>query len=235
MSIRQMEDVSMTFHTLPISLRLNHAARCALTSLLLCVSLLITGCGGGGDSGISTASSSSTPAPSPTPSSYTLIVSETGSGTVASSPSGINCGTSCSASYASGTSVTLTVTAATGYTFSGWSGACAGTSPTCSVSMTIARSVTATFNQNSASNATYIISWDLVTDPNVTGYKLYYATAPFSSSTPVLSIDVGSATTYAVTASALGVSTGTTVYFAVAAVGGGMESPLSSPVSEILQ
>jgi uncharacterized repeat protein (TIGR02543 family) len=224
----------MTVRVLPITRRFNHVARCALTSLFLCVSLLVTACGGGGDSGTSTASSSSTPV-SPAPSSYTLTVSKTGSGTVASSPSGINCGSSCSASYTSGTNVTLTATAATGYTFSGWSGACAGTSPTCSVSMTVARSVTATFSQNGASNSTYIISWDQVTDPNVTGYKLYYATAPFSSGPQVRSIDVGSATTYEVTASALGVSAGTTVYFSVAAVGGGMESPLSSPVSGILQ
>lgn len=69
----------------------------------------------------------------------------TGSGTVTSSPSGINCGSTCSANYSSGTSVTLTAAAATGSTFTGWSGACTGTS-TCTVSMTAARSVTATFN-----------------------------------------------------------------------------------------
>src|SRR5262249_55282485 len=50
-----------------------------------------------------------------------------------------------SASFASGTSVTLTATAASGSTFAGWSGACTGTS-TCTVSMTAAQSVTATFN-----------------------------------------------------------------------------------------
>jgi uncharacterized repeat protein (TIGR02543 family) len=166
---------------------------------------------------------------------YTLSVSLSGSGTVVSSPTGINCGSGCSASFTSGTNVTLTATAATGYTFSGWSGACAGTSPTCSVSMTVARSVTATFTQSSVSNATYIISWDQVTDPNVTGYKLYYATAPFSSGPQVRAVDVGSVTTYEFTASALGLSTGTTVYFAVTAIGDGLESPLSSPVSGILE
>jgi uncharacterized repeat protein (TIGR02543 family) len=69
---------------------------------------------------------------------------------VTSSPSGINCGTNCSASYASGTNVTLTAGAATGYSFSGWGGACSGASATCTVSMTAARSVTATFSQNVA-------------------------------------------------------------------------------------
>ena len=42
-------------------------------------------------------------------------------------------------------SVTLTATPSIGSTFAGWSGACSGTSTSCSVSMTEARSVTATF------------------------------------------------------------------------------------------
>jgi hypothetical protein len=68
-----------------------------------------------------------------------------GTGTVTSVPLAINCGSSCSSSYLSGASVTLTAAAASGSTFGGWSGACTGTGP-CTVSMTAARSVTATFN-----------------------------------------------------------------------------------------
>jgi hypothetical protein len=81
------------------------------------------------------------------PGTFTLSVTKagTGSGTVTSAPSGINCGSTCSANYSSGASVTLTATAASGSTFAGWSGACTGTG-TCAVSMTAARSVTATFN-----------------------------------------------------------------------------------------
>jgi hypothetical protein len=75
----------------------------------------------------------------------TVARAGTGTGTVTSSVSGINCGTTCTASYASGTSVTLTASAASGSTFAGWSGACSGTG-TCTVSMTAALSVTATFN-----------------------------------------------------------------------------------------
>jgi aryl-phospho-beta-D-glucosidase BglC (GH1 family) len=79
--------------------------------------------------------------------SQTLTVTRagTGTGTVSSAPAGISCGSTCSASYASGTSVTLTASAATGSSFAGWSGACTGTA-TCTVAMTAARSVTATFN-----------------------------------------------------------------------------------------
>jgi endoglucanase len=78
---------------------------------------------------------------------YGLSVTKagTGSGTVTSSTGGISCGTSCSATLASGTAVTLTAAAATGSTFAGWSGACTGTG-SCVVTMTAARAVTATFN-----------------------------------------------------------------------------------------
>ncbi|HWM19159.1 MAG TPA: S8 family serine peptidase [Ilumatobacteraceae bacterium] len=68
-----------------------------------------------------------------------------GSGTVTSSPAGISCGSSCSASFASETAVTLTATPSVGSSFAGWSDACSGVSTSCLVSMTAARSVTATF------------------------------------------------------------------------------------------
>ena len=55
-----------------------------------------------------------------------------------SAPAGIICGATCSASYASGTAVTLTATPATGSTFAGWSGGgCTGTG-TCTVTVTAA-------------------------------------------------------------------------------------------------
>jgi len=80
---------------------------------------------------------------------YALTVSKTGtgSGTVTSSPAGINCGTDCTELYNSGTVVTLTATPATGSTFTGWSGACTGIGA-CAVTMNAAKSVTATFTLN---------------------------------------------------------------------------------------
>jgi pimeloyl-ACP methyl ester carboxylesterase len=57
-------------------------------------------------------------------SSHTLTVNKmgTGSGTVTSSPPGLDCGSDCLESYTPGTVVTLTVTAASGSTFTGWDG-----------------------------------------------------------------------------------------------------------------
>jgi len=77
-----------------------------------------------------------------------LNVTTTGPGSVTSSPSGIDCdedAADCAETYSHGTTVTLTATPGSTGTFVGWSGACSGSSPTCAVPMTAARSVTATF------------------------------------------------------------------------------------------
>ena len=72
----------------------------------------------------------------------------TGSGTVTSTPAGIDCGATCSASFSSGTAVTLTATPATGSDFTGWSGACSGTGD-CNITMNSSVTVTATFTLKS--------------------------------------------------------------------------------------
>ena len=79
--------------------------------------------------------------------SFSLTVSKTdlGGGTVTSSPAGINCGGTCSASYVSGTTVTLTATPDLLSGFGGWSGCDSVSGNTCTVEMTSARSVTADF------------------------------------------------------------------------------------------
>jgi len=81
--------------------------------------------------------------------SLTITESGTGGGTVTSSPAGISCpGTTCSARFAHGASVTLTATAGTGSEFQGWSGGgCSGTA-TCNVTMTSDTAVTAFFSHN---------------------------------------------------------------------------------------
>jgi len=69
-----------------------------------------------------------------------------GTGSVASNPAGIDCGSDCSEPYADNMSVTLTATAAGGSTFAGWSGCDTVSGETCGVTMTASRSVTATFD-----------------------------------------------------------------------------------------
>lgn len=68
-----------------------------------------------------------------------------GSGGVVSSPAGVDCGSDCSETYAVGTAVTLTATAAAGSSFSGWGGGCAGQGNPCTVTMSGGRAVVANF------------------------------------------------------------------------------------------
>jgi serine protease len=107
--------------------------------------------------------------------SYQLSVSKsgTGTGTVTSSPTGINCGTTCTALYGSGTPVTLTEAPAPGSTFAGWSGACSGSSTTCSVTMSSAKSVSATFSTSPGTRyeetAAQYQGWVVSSDPTANG------------------------------------------------------------------
>ncbi len=68
---------------------------------------------------------------------YVLTINLIGSGLVAMSPD--------QATHAHGTSVTLTATPATGYAFTGWSGALTGTANPASITMDADKTVTATF------------------------------------------------------------------------------------------
>ncbi len=77
----------------------------------------------------------------------TLSVSLLGPGTVTSSPSGINCPATCSASFTAGTQVGLSQTPAGGWSFGGWGGACSGIAG-CTVTMTSNQSVAAAFWTN---------------------------------------------------------------------------------------
>jgi hypothetical protein len=88
----------------------------------------------------------------------TITTSGTGSGTITSSPSGINCGSTCSASFSQGTVVTLTATAAPGSTFTGWGAPCSGTGQ-CTVTLTSDTQITATFDASGflPAEGTYVL------------------------------------------------------------------------------
>ena len=63
-----------------------------------------------------------------------------------STPAGISCPSTCTATFAQNTQVTLIETPAAGYTFAGWSGACSGTGA-CVMTITAAATITASFTQ----------------------------------------------------------------------------------------
>ena len=67
-----------------------------------------------------------------------------GGGRVTSSPAGIDCGQMCVATFANGTTVTLTASPNRRSRFGGWSGDCSGTGA-CVLSLTANHSVTARF------------------------------------------------------------------------------------------
>lgn len=104
----------------------------------------------------------------------------TGQGTVTCS------GNACPSSVTSGTSVTLSEKASAGSVFTGWGGACSGTSSTCKLTPTASASVTTTFNDATApsvpaglsgtalSSSAVSLSWSPSTDNvAVTGYKIF--------------------------------------------------------------
>lgn len=161
--------------------------------ILLSLALFITACTDGGNGTVSSGdtatpipTSTPTPMPPPTPASFTLAVAKTGTGTITSSPSGIVCGATCNNSYADNTNVTLTATPASGYTFPGWSGACAGAATTCVLSMTANRSVSATFAPIAGGTGTATVLWAAPSNrvggapmplSELAGYKIYYGTS----------------------------------------------------------
>ena len=77
-----------------------------------------------------------------------LVLMGTGSGTITSSPAGIDCTTSCAASFPVGTPVSLSASAASGSHFFGWSGPCSGKGA-CNVVASEDQFVTATFDSGS--------------------------------------------------------------------------------------
>jgi hypothetical protein len=84
------------------------------------------------------------------PTQYVLSVTVQGQGSVSSSPAGIACGSDCSESYTAATQVVLSASPAAGFDLVGFDGCDTTSGATCTVAMSAARNVTATFRDNEA-------------------------------------------------------------------------------------
>jgi len=132
--------------------------------------MALTACGGGDNKSRSALS-------------YQLKVKVAGSGSVTSSPAGINCPTTCSADFASGSPVTLSATGASGSQFGGFGGACSGTS--CHIVLSANQSVSATFTYIAA-QLTISVSGKGTVMSNAAGINCRsVCTATFNNGTPV--------------------------------------------------
>jgi List-Bact-rpt repeat protein len=79
----------------------------------------------------------------------TVTVSKAGTGSGTVTGLGINCGSECTHSFNRGAQVTLTATPDAGSVFAGWSGGCTGVGA-CVVTISVAQTVTATFDPSGA-------------------------------------------------------------------------------------
>lgn len=70
--------------------------------------------------------------------------------TPAPTPVAIDCGSTCTTTVAMNTTITLQAQPATGSVFGGWTGACAGSGRTCTVTLNASKSVTANFASGAA-------------------------------------------------------------------------------------
>ncbi len=74
-----------------------------------------------------------------------VSTSGTGAGVVTSSPSGLDCPSSCNEAFPAGSSIDLTATVDSASAFDGWSGACSGSGPVCTLTVNGPRTVGAIF------------------------------------------------------------------------------------------
>jgi GH25 family lysozyme M1 (1,4-beta-N-acetylmuramidase) len=128
-----------------------------------------------------------------------------GAGTVTSSPQGLECGATCSALFAAGSTVTLTAEADSASTFAGWSGSCSGSNPVCSFPVSSPAGVVATFvsvvsvEENGAGVA---FAWGRASDPHAIGGSYRWERRTGASTT--FPFSGGAVTLFTVSGPALG-------------------------------
>ena len=148
------------------------SSRLFASLLVLACALVLNACGG---------TSSNNPPP---PQNFQLTVAVTGTGTITSSPAGINCPSTCTASFPSGTSITLTATAGSGFQFGAYGGACSGAS--CQLVLSANQSVSATFTSANSAQLTVSVTGQGTVTSNPAGINCpSTCAASFSNGTAV--------------------------------------------------
>ncbi|GEM_PF-4926848 len=116
----------------------------------------------------------------------------------------------------------------------GGGGASSGTSGGGGTSSSASSSSSSARTGGTPATSTYIISWDAVNDPAVTGYRIYFDYAPMGSGRTPSHVDVIGSTAVSLRPGDFGIFVGDTMYVAVASRGsGGVESPVSAQVSVV--
>lgn len=165
----------------------------------------------------------------------TLTVAAVGSGSIADNLGALTwSGSSGDGDYIRGDSVTITAAPAAGAIFTGWSGACSGTSPACTLTMTADQTAVATFAYEppaaptglagTPGNGAINLSWNANSETGITGYTIHYGTVSGSLGSTVT---VGTVTNYTLGS----LNNGTTYYVALAALKNGVEGPLSTEIA----
>ncbi len=113
------------------------------------------------------------------PEEFKLTVAKTGTGTGKVTGPGIDCGSDCDEEYEEGTEVTLEAIADPGSEFTGWSGSgCSGTG-TCKVTMSEAREVAATFEEEDEEGIPLTVALEGTGSGTVTSDKGAISCNPF--------------------------------------------------------
>lgn len=131
---------------------------------------------------------------------YTLTTtaSPAAGGTISRSPN--------AASYSSGTVVTLTAAAASGYTFTGWSGAVTSTASSVNVTMNANKSVTANFRLNGGTTSTIRIEDNATASTGLCSYDGVISSNSSAANGRVINLSnsAGNGISWSVNASAAG-------------------------------
>ena len=99
--------------------------------------------------------------------------SGSGTGTVTSQPYGIECGVDCTAAFPVGAQVTVTALPAPGSAFTGWSGACTGAEPVCTLTISQPQSVGASFTLTGTAGSRAMLYLGQIMDQYHAAYDIY--------------------------------------------------------------